>query len=58
MLTLGSTKNVLHKKLLCQQKKIFHIELNVSHQNYVSHKKNMLWGQKKLCDTQKKTHVD
>ena len=37
---------VLHKKL-CQQKKIFRIAVNVAHQNYVSHTKNMLWQQKK-----------
>ena len=58
MLTLGSTKKCVAQKTVMSTKKIFHIEVNVSHQNYVSHKKNMLWGQKKLCDTQKKTHVD
>ena len=52
-----------HKKILCctknccVNKKIFHIEVNVAQQNYKS-QKNMLWRQKKLCDTQKKTHVD
>ena len=48
---------MLHKKLLCQTKQIFHIEVNVAQQNYVR-QKNMLWQQKKLCDIQSKTHVD
>ena len=53
MLTLGSTK----KCCVAQKtKKIFHIEVNVAHQNYVSLKK-IYSGNKKLCDTQKKTHV-
>ena len=38
---------VLHKKLLCQTKQIFHIEVNVAQQNYVR-QKNMLWQQKKI----------
>ena len=32
-------KKILLKKLLCQQKNIFHIEVNVAQQNYVSQKK-------------------
>ena len=44
---------VLHKKLCCVNKKnISH--RNISHQNYVSHKKNMLWQQKKLSDAKKR----
>ena len=46
-----------HKKLLCQQKKIFRIEINVAQQNYVSRKK-ICRATKKLCGTQKKNHVD
>ena len=47
---------MLHKKLLCQQKKIFQIEINVAHQNYGV---TIIYvvATKKLCDTQKKTHV-
>ena len=45
-----------HKKLLCQQKKIFRIEINVAQQNYVSRK--YVVATKKLCGTQKKNHVD
>ena len=59
MLTLGSTKNlVFHKKLLCQQKKIFPIEINVAQQNYVSrkeiccgHKKNYVTPKRRLILT-------
>ena len=53
MLTLGSTKKfcVTQKTVVSNKKKIFQIEVNVA-------QKNMLWQQKKLCDTQKKTHVD
>ena len=43
---------VLHKKLLCQQKKIFHIEINVVQQNYMSHKKYVVAtkkNKKTLC---------
>ena len=44
---------VLHKKLLCQQKKLFHIEINVVQQNYMSHKKiccgNKKNNKKTLC---------
>ena len=38
---------VLHKKLLCQQKKIFHIEINVVQQNYMSYKKICCGNKKK-----------
>ena len=34
---------------------LFHIEVNVAHQNYVRLKK--IYRKKKLCDTQKKTDV-
>ena len=58
MLTLGCTQNlVFHKKLLCQTKKIFHVEVNVAQQNFVSHKKYVEATKKIIC-TQKKTHVD
>ena len=36
-----------HKKLLCQQKEIFRIEINVTQQNYVSRKK-ICCGNKKI----------
>ena len=50
MLTLGSTKNlVFHKKLLCLQKKIFPIEINVAQQNYMS--------RKEICRGQKKNYM-
>ena len=59
MLTLGSTKkSCVAQKTVLSTKKIFHIGVNVTQQNYVSHKKKMFWPQKKLCGTQKKTHVD
>ena len=53
MLTLGSTKKfcVTQKTVVSNKQKIFQIEVNVA-------QKNMLWQQKKLCDTQKKIHVD
>ena len=55
MLTLGSTKkSCVAQKTVMSTEKIFHIEVNVAQQNDVSHKKDMLWKQKKLCDTQKK----
>ena len=55
MLTLGSTKkSCVAQKTVMSTEKIFHIEVNVAPQNYVSHKENMLWQQKKLRDTQKK----
>ena len=48
MLTLGSTKKCcVAQKTIVSAKKIFHIEVNVAHQNYVS-QKNMLWQQKTL----------
>ena len=57
MLTLGSTKkSCVAQKTVMSTEKIFHIEVNVAPQNYVSHKENMLWQQKKLRDTQKKIH--
>ena len=40
---------VLQKKLLCEQKKKIHIEVNVAHQNYVSYKK--------ICCGNKKDYV-
>ena len=46
-----------HEKILfctkncVKQKKIFHIEVNTGQQNYIV-------ATKKICDTQKKTHVD
>ena len=52
-LTLGSTK----KSTSFVNKKMFHIEVNIAQQNYASHKKYIV-ATKKLCDTQKKTHVD
>ena len=39
MLTLGSTKKSCCTKNCCVNKKIFQIEVSVSQQNYVSHKK-------------------
>ena len=42
-----------HKKLLCQQKKIFRIEINVAQQNYVSRKK-ICCGNKKYYVTPRK----
>ena len=56
MLTLGSTKIscVAQKTVVSQKKKIFQIEVNFAQQNYVGHKKNVLWQQKKLCDVPKK----
>ena len=44
-----------HKKLLCQQKKIFRIEINVAQQNYVSYQKNMFWQQKNYVAPRKKS---
>ena len=42
MLTLGSTrKSCVAQKTVLSTKEIFHIEVNVAQQNYVSHK-NML----------------
>ena len=48
-----------HKKILCctknccVNKKIFHIEVNVAQQNYMSHKKYVV-ATKKISDTSKK----
>ena len=40
MLTLGSTKqSCIAQKTVVSTTKIFHIEINVAQQNYVSHKK-------------------
>ena len=38
---------MLHKKLLCQQKKNFQIEINIAHQNYLSHN-DICCGNKKI----------
>ena len=59
MLTLGSTKKscIAQKTVVSTKKNIFRIEINVAQQN-CEPQKNMLWQQKILCDTQKKTHVD
>ena len=38
--------------MLCQQKHISY-RTSIAHQNNVSQKKNSLWQQKRLCDTQK-----
>ena len=43
---------VLHKKLCCANKNVFHIEL-LLHTKIMWVKKNSLWQQKRLCDTQK-----
>ena len=47
MLTLESTKKCVAQKTVTSTKKIFHTEVNVAHQNYVSHKK--------ICCANKKT---
>ena len=58
MLTLGSTKkSCVVQKTVASTKKIFHVELMLRYK-IMEPQKNMLWRQKKLCDTQKKTHVD
>ena len=48
MLTLCKrcTKKLCAAQKNVSTKKIFDIAVNVAHQNYVSHKKNMLWQQK------------
>ena len=54
MLTLGSTKRCcIAQKTLMSAKKIFDIEVNAVHQNYVSHKK-IYCGNKKNYVTPKR----
>ena len=49
MLTLGSTKrSCVAQNTVVSTTKILHIEVNVAQQIYVSHKKTMLWYQKKI----------
>ena len=56
MLKLGSTKkSCVAQKTVVSNKE--NVKVNVAQQNYVSHQKNMLWQQKKLCDTQEKTQI-
>ena len=59
MFTLGSTKKCcVAQKTVVPAKKIFHIEVNVAHENYVSNKKYVATKKIMWSDTQKKTHVD
>ena len=44
-----------HKKLLCQQKEIFRIEINVAQQNYVSRKKICCGNKKIMWHPEKKS---
>ena len=48
---------VAQKTMLCQPKKIYYVELRYAPKLCKS-QKNMLWKQKKLCDTQKKDSFD
>ena len=58
MLTLGCTrKSCVAQKTVVSTKKIFHIEVDVA-QIKLCESQKICCGDKKLCDTQKKTHVD
>ena len=49
MLTLGSTKkSCVARKTFMSTEKIFHIEVNVVQQNYVSHTKKYVVATKKI----------
>ena len=57
MLTLGRTKKCyVAQEIVVSTKKNFQIEINVAHQNYGVIIIYVV-ATKKLCDTQKKTHV-
>ena len=59
MLTLGSTKkSCVAQKTVVSTKKIFHIEVNVAQQNYMSHKKICCGNYKNYVTPKKKDSVN